>query len=221
MHHQPKNRRTLHARRRQRQRGLSIVELLIALALSALLLTALAVALNASFHAYATAAESASTQSSSRMVMQRMLSMIRNGTLHDAYDPNDAGVSLAAPSAPPVKAVGIQMLSPHEELLQVWWQANSDYSDSSLGDLMYALDGQTPQPLLERVRASQTSGGDPYVFSLASRSSENGLLLNRATIDLEVEPGADATLALESARGASDAVRLVGSAMPRRNLQQR
>lgn len=220
MSHQP-NTRSNRPRSRRRQGGLSIVELLIALALSALLLTALAVALNASFHAYATAAESASTQSSSRMVMQRMLSMIRNGTLHDAYDPNDAAVSLASPSEPPVKSVGIQMVSPHEELLRVWWQANTSYSDSSLGDLMYAVDGQTPQPLLERVRASKTSNGNPYVFSMASRSSENGLLLSRATIDLEVEPGADATLALESARGASEAVRLVGSAMPRRNLQQR
>jgi hypothetical protein len=206
---------------RAHRAGLSIVELLLALALSAVRLTALAVALNASFHAYATAAESASMQSSSRMVMQRLLGMIRNGTLHDAYDPNDSSKTLAPPSAAPVRSVGIQMIDPHDQLLRVWWKANSDYPEDDLGDLLYAVDGQNPQPLLNRVRAAQTDSGEPYLFTLASRSSEDGLLLKRATIDLAVEPGADATLALESARGASDTIRLVGSAMPRRNLDRR
>lgn len=202
----------------RRSAGLSIVELLVSLVICALLLTAITVALNASFHAYATAAESASTQSSTRLVTQRLLSMIRSGDVHDAYDPDDATVTLALPSLPPVQSVGIQLITNDGELLRVWWKANAAYGDADLGDLMYSLDASAAQPLLEQVWAQRTASDDPYVFTLTSRSSDDGLLLSRATMDLAVEPGADATLALESARGASSTVRLVGSTMPRRHI---
>lgn len=204
---------------RGRGRGLSIVELLVSLVICALLLTAITVALNASFHAYATAAESASTQSASRLVMQRTLAIIRGGTLHDAYDPDDATVVLQPPTAPPVQSVGIQVVSTNNEIIRIWWKANAVYSDADLGDLVYSIDGSAAQPMLEQVRVQRTAGGDPYIFSISSRSSDDGLLLHRATMDLTVEPGADATLALESARGSSTAVRLVGSTMPRRHLE--
>ncbi len=204
---------------RRSSAGLSIVELLLALAISALLLTAITAALNASFHAYATAAESASTQSASRLVMQRLLAMIRGGTLHDAYDPDNAGVTLGWPTDPPVQSVGVQLYDLDGQLIRVWWRVNTAYGDADLGDLHYSLNGSAPQPLLERVRVQRTSSSQPYIFTLASRSSDDGLLLKRATVDITVEPGADATLALESVRGTADEVRLVGSTMPRRNLE--
>ena len=203
----------------RRAAGLSIVELLVSLVISALLLTAVTVALNASFHAYATAAESASTQSACRLVMQRTMALIREGTLHDAYDPADATVTLGEPMAAPVQSVGLQMQTPEGEILRIWWQVNAAYNDPDLGDLMYTLDASAAQPLLEQVRAQKNAADEHYLFTLASKSSDDGLLLSRATLDLSVEPGADATLALESVRGASQAVRLVGSTMPRRNLR--
>jgi hypothetical protein len=203
----------------RRRAGLSIVELLLALVISAVLLVAIAAALNTTFHAYATAAESASTQSSARLVMQRLMTMIRSGVLHDAYDPDDESVTLADPTQPAVRSVGIEMFDLEGQLVRVWWAANASYGDADVGDLRYALGSGVPGPLLERVRVLRTDDGEPYIFTLASRSSSTGLLLLRATVDLSVEPGADATLALESVRGASGVVRLVGSTMPRRNLE--
>ena len=64
------------------RRGVSLVELLIALAISAMLLTATAAAINASFRAYADASEQASAQASTRMVVNRLLTMIRTSTAH-------------------------------------------------------------------------------------------------------------------------------------------
>jgi len=205
--------------RNRHSAGLSIVELLVALAISVWLLTAVMVALDASFHAYATAAESASTQSSSRLVMQRVMTMIRSSTLHDAYDPGDGSVTLGLPSAPPVQSVGLQMIDSSGRLIRIWWAANGLYGDNDMGDIYYQADANAQQPILEGVRIQRTATDDPYLFTLTSRSSDTGLLLARATLDMTVEPGADATLMLESAQGASDAVRLVASAMPRRNLE--
>ncbi|MBI1369405.1 MAG: hypothetical protein GC162_12220 [Planctomycetes bacterium] len=206
-------------RMRSRAAGLSVVELLVSLAISAWLLAAVMVALNASFYAYASAAETASTQSSSRLVVQRLMQMIRNGTLQDAYDPNDSSVTLGSPSSPPVQSVGIQMIDGQGRLVKIWWVVNGSYHDADLGDLMYQEDSSTAVPILERVRIQRTALDDPYLFSLASRQSGFGLLMSRATIDLTVEPGADATLALESTQGASAPVRLVASSMPRRNME--
>ncbi len=205
--------------RNRRSRGLSLVEMLVALSISALLLVAIMVALNASFYAYATAAESASTQSCSRLVMQRTLQLIRTATLHDAYDPADASVTLAEPGAAPVQCVGIQMVNPAGQLLKIWWTVNATYHDTNLGDLQYSVAGGAATPLLERVHCQRTAQNKPYIFTLASKDSDSGLLLSRATLDITVDCGADATLALEDVRGAAAPIRLVASTDPRKNLE--
>lgn len=202
-------------RRTPRRRGISITEMLVALAISAMLLTAVTVALNASFYAYANAAESASTNSSVRLVMQRMMRMIRNAHLHDAYDP-DSTISLQPPGSGPLHTTGIQMLNHDGTLVRIWWEVNTEYNDPFVGDLWYS-EGNAVHPLLERVTA-QEHEEEPYVFALLSRDSREGLLLSRATLDLMVQPGADATLTVESAQGKSPPVRLIASTMPRRNM---
>ena len=200
--------------------GLSIIELLIALSISAVVLVAVVAAIDVSFYAYASAAESASTQSASRLVMQRLITLIRTTTLHDAYDPNDPTVTLGNPAQPPVQSVGIEMVDPDGRLLKIWWALNADYGDADLGDLWYQQDASDPQPMLESVRIQRTAaGGLPYLFTLSSRSTDQGLVLSRATIDLTVEPGSDATLSLEAYQGAADPVRLVASTVPRKNSQ--
>jgi hypothetical protein len=198
--------------------GLSIVEMLIALSISAVLLIAVTAAIDVSFYAYASAAESASTQSASRLVMQRLITMIRTTTLHDAYDPADPAVTLADPSQPPVQCVGLEMVDSEWRLTKVWWAVNAAYADADLGDLWYQLEANAGQPMLEQVRIQRTSGGLPYLFTLSSRMSDSGLLLHRATVDLTVEAGADATLALEAYQGAADPVRLIASTVPRKTL---
>lgn len=200
---------------RSARRGISITEMLIALAISAMLLTAVTVALNASFYAYATAAESASTHSSVRLVMQRVMRMLRTTTHHAPYDPDDASIDLIA--AETVYSVGIHFEDHSGQIVYIWWKANSAYDEPMLGDLWYADDNVDAEPLLERVIA-RGDVDDPYIFSLSSRKGPDGLLLRRATLDLAVQPGADATLALESAQGKSPPVRIVASTMPRRNL---
>src|SRR5687767_4914529 len=66
-------------KRRTFRRGFNLVEMLIALSITSALLTATLVALNASFMAYQTTTEEASTHVISRLVMHRMLTMIRTG----------------------------------------------------------------------------------------------------------------------------------------------
>ena len=198
--------------------GLSLVEVLLALVITSMLLTAVMVAIHASFRAYATAARSASTNSSTRLVVQRVLTMVRVGTLHDAYDPNDGGVTLGSPAAAPVQSVGIQMIDQGGGLVRLWWQVNGAYGDADLGDLWYQLDGNAAQPLLGSVQCLRTAGDDPYIFTLASRGTSEGLLLARATLDLTLLADGDATLALEEAAAATLPIRMVGSTMPRRTM---
>ncbi|MEX2671873.1 MAG: prepilin-type N-terminal cleavage/methylation domain-containing protein [Phycisphaeraceae bacterium] len=202
--------------RRLQNRGISIMEMLIALAISAMLLTAVTVALNASFYAYASAAESASTHSSVRLVIQRAMRVIRTSAADkfDAYDPSGT-VALEANTV--VRTVGLEMENEVGRRVYIWWEANENYESALLGDLWYREDDMTAQPLLERVEA-RVHDEKAYVFALRFRQSAAGLLLSRATLDLSVQPGADATLSLESSQGKSAPVRLVASAMPRRNL---
>ena len=59
--------------------GFNLVEMLIALVITAALLTATMVALDASFMAYQATTEEASTHTISRLIMNRMLTLIRTG----------------------------------------------------------------------------------------------------------------------------------------------
>lgn len=209
--------RQLQTTRRAAQQGLTIVETLVAMTISAMLLAATAVAMDASFYAYAAAAESASTQASSRLMMQRTLALIRSSTFHDAYDPNNVNATLGEPAADPVKAVGIQMLTNEEKLLKIWWQVNASYGDAFRGDVYYQLENNTPQIVLPRVEAQADANNAPYIFSLGSRSSPDGLLLLRATIDLTIHHDNEA-LGLEANQSSGQPVRMVGSTIPRKNV---
>jgi len=66
-------------RRPRRRRGFNLIEMLIALAITAALLSATMVALDASFMAYQTTTEVASTHTISRLVMLRLMTLIRTG----------------------------------------------------------------------------------------------------------------------------------------------
>ena len=200
-------------------RAFTLMEILIAMALVSVLALAIAVALGASLTAYSTTSETASMQTSGRLVMQKTMTLIRNASLHDAYDPDNPALTLVQPTAPnhPLQTVGIQMQASTGGLVRIWWAANSTYPDDDLGDLWYRQGTQTPQTLIERVRCLRTSGGAPYVFTLASRTSDGGLLLARATLDLTLERDAATTTAIEDARARVDALRLVASTMPRKN----
>ena len=76
-----------------RRAGLSLMEMLVSLSIVAVLLTATVTALDASFYAYAAAAESASTHTSARLISHRLLTLIRTSTAHGPLEgalPTDA-----------------------------------------------------------------------------------------------------------------------------------
>ena len=218
MKDKPVNKPTRRARRRLS--GFTLIEMLIAIMISAILAAAMGAALNASLMAYSAPTESSSMQMSSRLVMQRTMSLIRTATLHDAYDPGDAGVTLLSPgdSNHPLETVGIQMQTPQGDTLRIWWAVNDTYGDAFLGDLWYQEVGSTAQMLIRRVTAQNDGSDNPYIFTLASRTSDDGLLLSRATFDIQVERDTEQTTELEDAGNNVAAIRLVGSTVPRKNL---
>jgi prepilin-type N-terminal cleavage/methylation domain-containing protein len=186
-------------------RGLSLIEMLLALAISAMLLTATMVALDASFKAYASAAEQASSQAATRMVTHRLVTLIRTSTAHGPLEPDLA-------STPPVTIDGNTLTSHYIELLDTNDNiVRIEYREASQ-ELWYistpAAGGAAQiQPLMGGVTSCR--------FFASRRVNDDGILvLNRATLDLTVQPDPDVTLSLES--GNSVAIRVIASTMPRR-----
>ena len=211
------NRATAH-----RGAGFTLIEVILTSLIIGVLGAALVSALNVSLMAFGTSSAQASMQTSGRLVMSRTMRMIRNASLHDAYDPSDSALTLVSPTSPshPLNSVGIQFIQDDGKTIYIWWAVKTLYGDADLGDLWIRENSDTPQILIERVRC-QREGTRPYVFTLSSRSSDGGLLLDRATLALEIQaPGADDDTAtgLEKATAKTNALRLVSSTMPRRNL---
>ncbi len=198
----------------RKQAGLSLVEMLISLAITAMLLTATMVAIDASFYAYASAAESASTQTSTRLVINRLLTLVRTSTAHGPLL-NDAGVS------PPVVFIDNEAVSSYIELID---------SSGNLLVIDYRPDGVNPdngtifvtttpygsvqsfeQPLISGVRTCE--------FQLRRRKDYDGVwVLERGSINFEVVPESGNTLALavEQGGGTLPPIQVVASTMPRK-----
>lgn len=191
-------------RRALRARGLSLVELLIALAITAMLLTATMVALDASFKAYADSAEQASAQASTRMVTSRLLTLIRTSTAHGPLMP-DASVT------PPVTISGstltsnyIELQDPTGNFVRIEYRANTQ-----------ELWVTTTPPGGTATSYSIMGGVTAASFSCLRRMNDDGMyVLDRGTMDLTIMPGADATLAVEYRQG--QAIRVFASTMPRK-----
>ena len=101
-----------------RRRGFNLVEMLIALAITGALLGATMVALQASFMAYQTTTEVASTHTISRLIMNRMLTLIRTGQEFGPFpvDPQDSIVI----------SNEIQFFAPNGDLITLRWEDASD-----------------------------------------------------------------------------------------------
>jgi len=200
--------------------GFTLVEVILSIGIVGVLGIALVAAIDASFMAYSTSGESASMQMTGRVVSSRTMNMIRNASLHDAYDPASPSTTLLLPTDAnhPLQTVGVQMMTDAGVTVRMWWQVNASYGNANLGDLMYQENAGTAQVLLSRVTCQRTASNAPYLFTLASRTSDAGLLLARATLDLQVQRDPETTTGLEQASGKPGALRIVNSAMPRRNL---
>lgn len=185
--------------------GLSLVEMLISLAITALLLTATMVAIDASFRAYAAAAESASTQTSTRLVVHRLLSLMRTSTAHGPLLPDYA-------ADPPVDLDGytltsnyVELLDPDGNLIRLEYEAAENMLYVTVTPFGAAT--TTREPLLGGVTVCE--------FKLIRRLDDDGVwVLERGTIDFTVVPDADASLSIESDSG--EPMRVIASTMPRK-----
>lgn len=194
-----------HTLRRRRASGLSLVELLVALAITAMLLTATMVALDASFKAYADVAEQSSAQASTRMVTQRLLTLIRTST---AQGPLDSDTTIT----PNAVRAGDIITGPYVELVD------------SKGNLVRVEYRPTPQELwlITTPLGTNTAQAQPLMggvtaatFTNRRRMNDQGLwVLERATMDVTVLPGADATLSMEGR--SPQPIRIIASTVPRK-----
>ena len=201
--------------RHHRDRGLSLIELLLSLAISAMLLTATMVALDVSFRAYADAAEQASTQAATRMVTNRMLTLMRTSTEYGPLE--DTDLDSAHPDNPfdfnLVATVNGDVIT--SNFINMFDSNNNDVFvayDDTLDMLVLSIDppgavGPQTQPILGGVTNVQ--------FSSARRLDDDGLwVLSRGTMDITVQPDTDTTLAIEN--GNAPPIRVIGSTMPRK-----
>ncbi|MFB3139456.1 MAG: type II secretion system protein J [Phycisphaerales bacterium] len=186
---------------RTARRGFNLVEMLIALVITATLLTATMVALDASFMAYQATTEEASTHTISRLIMNRMLTLIRTGQEFGPFPVN--------PQDSLVQDDFIQFLTPNGEVLELRWV--------ELEEALYVIrdpGGLNEWHLLLEgvVRQDDPNNPGDYIrpFTLEYKL---GRRLYRATIDLTVVPDDNMSVTLDGDN--QRVIRLVASAMPR------
>lgn len=189
------NRRNMR-RRRVRRRGFNLVELLIALAITAALLTAVMTALDASFMAYQSTTEVASTHTIARLTMSRMLTLIRTGT--------EFGPIPTDPLTRIVESEVIDIRLPEGDVMSLEWVEDDEalYVEMA-GERFLLLEGVIAQ-------FDETTGDQIPPFTL---EFERGRDLFRATIDLAVVPDDNMDVQLDGE--STEVIRLVASAMPR------
>jgi type II secretory pathway pseudopilin PulG len=181
--------------------------MLIALAIMAVLLTATMVAIDASFQAYAAAAETASTQTATRMVINRLLTLVRTSTAHGPLlpDPSDDPPVVLQADGSTIESYYITLLNPQGDLIRIEYRAD----DQELWLIIDPFGGgaQQQQPIMGGVTDAK--------FYTHRRTDKDGVLvLERGSIDMTVVADEDNTLALEGAQ--LPPIRVIASTMPRK-----
>ncbi len=216
-------------RRPARARGLSMVEMLIALSISASLLTATLAALDSMFKGYKQTTESASTHVITRIVVTRVLSMIRTGT---DFGPGPASVLNTQQN--PIAADYIQFVSARDDdgdAVQItriefrdsageptnrdWGAAGGppapdpdDPPAAGAGELWYVLMDSSSTVIDQR---PLLSGVRNVVFTM---QYEIGPKLTHASMDITVEPNDSRDLTI-GADQVAQTFRIVASSAPR------
>ena len=179
------------------RRGFSLIEMLVALAICSALLTATLVSLYASFRAYQSTTEQASTHVIGRVVMHRVMALVRNGVGFGPLpeDPRETSISTD------------EMTFLDDEEREITLRLDRTHKV-----LLMQVDGSQEQVLLDGVSGPlDTDGTQLGAFQL---EYENGYKLIKASFDLTVAADDTAQLSIEG----NDVVpiRLVGSTAPRR-----
>lgn len=193
-------------RPRTHRPAFSIIEMLIALVITSTLLTATLAALDASFKSYKVTSDSASTHVVSRIVMQRLMAMIRNGSNFGPYPAN--------PIATPII-----------ESDWIEFETTTDPASGStrITTLSRQASGEqwnlicTVAIFQNGVLTSEDSR--PLITGLAELNFimeyDVGPVLKRVTVDMVVQPN-DLQDAAISANLEAPTIRMVASASPRR-----
>lgn len=194
----------------QSRGGFSLAEVLIALAITGTLLTASLAALDASFKSYKLTTESASTNVVARMVMQRVMSMLRNGAEFGPYP-----VDVLDASQNPVRSDAVEFVALEDgvnrRIIRLELRATEDAATGP-NQLWFI---QT-----DFVNGTQTSQEErPLLTGVASAEFTLqygiGPRLERATVDFTIRPNdyQDASFGGELS---PPLIRLVSSVAPRR-----
>ena len=214
---------TQRLRSRARRGGLSLFELLIALAIIASLLTATGVALDVSFRAYAIATQSASTQASSRLLTNRLLTNIRNAVAHSpvalTQEEEDLGAVLVAGSDTMIRSPFIGFVDRNGDDIRLqYFDSNTPVpgNDETPGPNELWMRRIVTEGVVETVTLQPVlKGVTSCVFSMERGRDADGIyVLRRATFDFTVEAGDDSSLQIEA--GDVPPVRVIASTKPRR-----
>jgi hypothetical protein len=177
--------------------------MLIALAITAALLSATMVALDASFMAYQSTTEVASTHTISRLAMLRMMTLVRTGQDFGPYPIN--------PQDSIVESTEIDFLTPSGQLVEIEWFETPDGLHPVGNALYVVVDGSEPQLLLEGVIPAFDAANQQIMpFTL---EYELGRKLYRATVDITIVPDDNMSVDLDGDN--VQEIRLVATAMPR------
>jgi hypothetical protein len=170
--------------------------MLIALAITAALLTATMVALDASFMAYQSTTEVASTHTIGRLTMHRVLALIRTGVDFTPV-PDDPRDTIR-------QSDYLDILTPDGDVVSIEWR--------EADEALYVVVNGQEALLMEGVVAQyDPDTGDripPFTLEY-----ELGNVLHRATVDFAIVP--DDNMSVEMDGDSQDVIRLVASAMPR------
>lgn len=193
------------------RRGFSIAEMLIALTITATLLTATLTALDTSYRSYKVTTEGASTNVVTRMVMQRMMTMIRTGTEFGPY-PEDVFDT----TTNPVVSTAIEFATRDDGAgnRQIVRLERRDQSDAARGpyELWYIQTDVTNNVPGTPVERPLITGVTEARFTL---EYDVGPRLRRATVDLTVKANDYQDAALH-ADLETPTIRLVSTVNPRR-----
>jgi prepilin-type N-terminal cleavage/methylation domain-containing protein len=186
-----------------RRSGVSLVELLIALAITASLLTATAIALNATSMAYKVNEEQSSLIQTTRLTLNRIVSGVRTTKNHSPVDTVLAGQFNAGFV---VTDTGMDMMDSNNVHIRYTYDAVTQKLTASVGGVKHTLaDGVTAFTItFEPMRSPESiRTGGPFD------------LLQRATITMSIKTAATNTQSSETTGKLT--ITLSASVMPRRN----
>lgn len=232
----------LHPCPRASRRGLSLIEMMIALSISVTLLTATLAALDAMFKGYKQTTETASTHVVARIVVSRLLGMIRTGERFgpipatNVFDSDENPlaadffqfVDVRDADGEPAEIVRIEyrydatLAANNSELenppLRSWGVDDGPPDDlwpDVAGELWYVRLDVTTDPPTVLQENPLLSGVRVAIFTM---QYDVGPQLERCTVDLLVQPNDSQDLTLGT-DGVAQTFRLVGSAAPRTGVR--